>query len=220
MPRRGGLALLLPALALASTAFAPSSSKQPLGEAPSASDGLEAAAAATEHAARPPLQLPWAPDRAIFPSFWFGQNTDAFDTDAYLSGVVGKHALAIYGWSHASQAAPVLRDEAQKLSKQCAALKAKKTGTRCAVYRQGWLAMSNYNEQAAALAGNASSTAGWWQIDNTGEPTPHSGSGVQMLFWDFTNASARQYYQEQVRSLISGPDEGPDGRARPHSLID
>ena len=209
MPR-GGLALLLPALALASTAFAPSSSrKQPQGEAPPASDGLEAAAAATEHAARPPLQLPWAPDRAIFPSFWFGQNTDAFDTDAYLSSVVGKHALAIYGWSHASQAAPVLRDEAQKLSKQCAALKAKKTGTRCAVYRQGWLAMSNYNEQAAALAGNASSTSGWWQIDDTGQPTPHSGSGVQMLFWDFTNASARQYYQEQVRSLIPGPDEIP-----------
>ena len=57
------------------------------------------------------------------------------------------------------------------------------------------------SEQAAALAGNASSTAGWWQIDDTGQPTPPSGSGVQMLFWDFTNASARQYYQEQVRSL-------------------
>ena len=56
---------------------------------------------------------------------------------------------------------------------------------------------------------------GWWQIDDTGQPTPHSGSGVQMLFWDFTNASARQYYQEQVRSLIPAePDEGPD------SLID
>eukprot|EP01043_Picozoa_sp_COSAG02_P065522 COSAG02_NODE_9918_length_2075_cov_1.946862_1_plen_426_part_00 len=147
---------------------------------------------------RPLLDLPWVPNRSIFPSFWFGQNTDAFDTDAYLTNVVGRHAIAIYGWTHASQAAPVLRDEAEKLSRQCAALKAKKTGTRCAVYRQGWLAMSNYNEQAVALAGNASSTVGWWQTDDKGKPTPQAKSGVEMLFWDFSNASARQYYQEQV----------------------
>ena len=149
-------------------------------------------------AARPPLALPWAPNRTIFPSFWFGQNAKALDTDEYLRDVVGRHALAIYGWSHASEAAPRYSGEELKLSQQCGALKAKGTGTRCAVYRQGWLAMSNYEAQAAALAQNATRTAGWWQTNDAGEPTPHDDGGVSMLFWDFTNASARTYYQEHV----------------------
>ena len=98
-------------------------------------------------AARPPLALPWAPNRSIFPSFWFGQNAAAFDSADYLRDVVGRHALAIYGWSHASRATPPYSGEERKLSRQCAALKAVGAGTRCAVYRQGWLAMSNYNAQ-------------------------------------------------------------------------
>ena len=166
--------------------------------APAAQKYCRSKSLKTTDGAHASLNLPWAPNRLIFPSFRFGQNLKSFDSDKYLTTVVGRHALAIYGWQHALALAPVGQSEGEKLSSQCAALKRKRTYTRCAVYRQGWLAMSNYNEQRAVLLENATKTKGWWQLGNVGKPTLHSGSGVPMLFYDFTSAEARQFYQEQV----------------------
>jgi sucrose-6-phosphate hydrolase SacC (GH32 family) len=149
-------------------------------------------------AAFPPLQLPWALNRSRFPSYWFGQNGAAFDTEDYLRTTVSKHALAIYGWGHALSAAPSHQSEGQKLSSQCASLKALSSGTRCAVYRQGWLAMDNYDEQRPVLRQNLTATKSWWIQDESGMPVPHSGAGVNMLFYDFSSPGAQKFYQESV----------------------
>ena len=144
---------------------------------------------------------PAGPPTAEFPSFWFGENADAMDNATELA-LVGKFSLAIYGWQHALGVAPKGRQEGQKLSAQCAALKATGSRARCAVYRQGWLAMSNYDEQRVVLDAKASATAGWWLTDDTGAPDGHSGtpSGVPVssTFWNFANASAAEYYQQKV----------------------
>eukprot|EP01048_Picozoa_sp_COSAG05_P019115 COSAG05_NODE_2923_length_2501_cov_4.946295_2_plen_412_part_00 len=141
------------------------------------------------------------PMTAEFPTFWFGQNGASMDSAAELK-LVGKFSLAIYGWAHALAVAPKGRQQGQKLSAQCASLKASGSPARCAVYRQGWLGMSNYDEQRAVLDKNSSDTAGWWLTNNAGVPDGHSGapSGtpVSSLFWNFANASAAEYYQQQV----------------------
>ena len=145
-----------------------------------------------------------------FPSFWFGENAESMDNATELARV-GKFSLAIYGWQHAMAVAPKGQQEGQKLSAQCAALKATGSHTRCAVYRQGWLGMSNYDEQRAVLDLNASATAGWWLTDNAGAPDGHSaapsGTPVSSLFWNFANASAAEYYQQKVvRPITQDPN--------------
>lgn len=132
-----------------------------------------------------------------FPSFWFGQNAASMDSATELA-LVGKFSLAIYGWDHAVNVVPKGRQEGEKLSEQCKQLKATGSKAHCAVYRQGWLGMANYDEQRAVLASNASATNDWWIKDNGGVPQGHHDSGVDMLFWNFANKSAAEYYQQKV----------------------
>ena len=156
-------------------------------------------------------RVPWGLEPwGRFPSFWFGENADAMDNATELA-LVGKFALAVYGWQHALGVAPKGRQEGQKLSAQCAALKATPgSRARCAVYRQGWLGMSNYDEQRAVIDTKASATAGWWLTDDAGAPDGHSGTPggvpVSSVFWNFANASAAEYYQQKVvRPLAQDP---------------
>ena len=132
-----------------------------------------------------------------FPSFWFGQNAAAMDSVSELA-LVGKFTLAIYGWSHALAVPPTGRGEAQKLSAQCAALKATGSSARCAVYRQGWLAMDNFDAQRAVLATNMTATRGYFLVDDDGKPMANHDSSVDMLFWNWANSSAAGYFQQHV----------------------
>eukprot|EP01052_Picozoa_sp_SAG31_P036711 SAG31_NODE_4624_length_3089_cov_3.616722_1_plen_262_part_00 len=166
-----------------------------------------AAAAMASAAGTPPANWP-APTKGL-PVYWFGTNLKAFDTADYLANLTSRFDLAIYGATHASLTPPRYQQASQKLSTQCARLKAVTNTTRCAVYRQGWLAMSNYDEEMAVM--NATDTTDWFLKDDTGQqwgrpwciPGPKSKCAVQGLYWNFANASAAAYYQEKVIKPIT-----------------
>ena len=150
-----------------------------------------------------------APTKGL-PVYWFGHNMTGFDTADYLARMTSRFDLAIYGSTHAALTPPQYQQESEKLSTQCARLKTiSNATTRCAAYRQGWLAMSNYDEELAVM--NAADTFDWFLKDDTGQQwahccvrgAPKSACMVQSLYWNFANASAAAYYQQNVIKPIS-----------------
>ena len=141
----------------------------------------------------PPASWP-APTKGL-PVYIFGSNERAYDTTDYLTNMTSRFDLAIYGSPHAAMVPPHYQQESQKLSTQCARLKAVSNTTRCAVYRQGWLAMSNYDEEMAAMSNSlldGTNTTDWFLKNDAGQqwgrpwctPGGKTQCKAQALYWD------------------------------------
>ena len=166
-----------------------------------------------------PAAFPFAFNESKFPAAWFGANATSWESDAQLEAI-GKYSLAVLGWQHLTMVTNFTAVVYEQIT-QAAIIKSAHPDLPVYVYVGfGWA--MGLNAGAEPVLFDAShrdyfllGADGGYIFTQTdcqqGHTTPAATDNRCIgHFWNFANASARDYYVDQLVAPLAaaGPIDG------------